>query len=115
MNYIEKVMEQQYTTNDILRSIINRMYVTDNIEDLKEMYRIAKDKITVICKENVNRINESGKKEIPMKDKLQPPKCLSCKNFLYLDTDSIRCSLDHPCVDGPMGLSGYDPIPNLPK
>jgi hypothetical protein len=53
MNYI-KVRNE----SDMLKGNINRMCITDDIEEINRMYEVAKNRLRIIYQENVDRISE---------------------------------------------------------
>ena len=55
MNYKEMCTEK-----DMLEGNINRMFVTNDIEEVCNMYVFAKERLDVLFKENCKRITEKN-------------------------------------------------------
>lgn len=55
MNYQEMRNEK-----DMLEGNINRMFVTDNIDELCSMYMLAKERLDTLFRENCKRIIEKN-------------------------------------------------------
>lgn len=55
MNY-----QEMHNEKDMLEGNINRMFVTDNIDELCNMYMFAKERLDTLFRENCKRIIEKN-------------------------------------------------------
>ena len=55
MNY-----QEMRNVSDMLKGNINRMFVTDNLTELCDMYAFAKERLELLFKENCKRIIEQN-------------------------------------------------------
>ena len=57
-------MENYYILNEMLKGNINRINMTDDLKELKEMYKWADYRLNTLYNAKLNEINNKQKEEI---------------------------------------------------